>query len=70
MKRNGSEKVPSSGSSTGLFKYTQYFFTIRREIVKEFFLWEFFINKFEIYFVVNNAGCNILEAVTQGWSSK
>ena len=38
MKRNGSEKVPSSGSSTGLFKYTQYIFTIRREIVKEFFL--------------------------------
>ena len=30
-----------------------------------FFLWEFFITKVEIYFILNNAGCHILEEVAQ-----
>ena len=55
---------------TYLLKYLQPFVTTLHERIKDFFLWEIFIKKIEIYFVLNNTGCYALDEIPQWRSSK
>lgn len=67
--KKGSYSLKQTQSFCLQVSFSMSDFKLLRIMVKEFFLWEFFIKKVEIYFVLKNTGCHDLEVVPQTCSS-
>ena len=63
--KKGSYSLKQTQSFCLQVSFSMSDFKLLSIMVKEFFLWEFFIKKVEIYFVLKNTGCHDLEVVPQ-----